>query len=511
MTSDPPEATDPATEPTALRYEGTVVHLAAEYWPYARTGGLAEAVRGIATYQAEAGTPTLVFMPLYRGIQEGFPEVEPAGDPFPVQVGPRTETARIFHNVSAPSEPRVLFVEHDGYFGRMGVYGEDDHDYPDNHLRFAFFCAAALEWLRRAPPGPTLLHAHDWHTALAIVYLRTVLAGDPYLDEVGTVLTVHNGGYQGHYGREVLLDLGLPDWLFHWDYMEWYGRLNLLKGGLTFSDMATTVSPTHARELRTRTGGFGLQETFNDLQDHFVGILNGIDYNVWDPRTDKWLASHFGAEDLSGKAACKAWLQRECGLPVDSDIPVFGMTARLAEQKGFDILLAAKMIPRLDAQWIFVGEGERRYRDALQALVDTAPDRIVARFEFTETREHQLLAGADFLLMPSLYEPCGLTQMRAQRYGALPVVRRVGGLADTVEDRVTGFVFDEYQPWALEEAVQYAINLYEDRTAWESHVRDAMSRDWGWDRSVQRYQQVYHQAAELRRAYRAIHQTPARP
>ncbi len=507
MISNPPELSDPPADPALSAYDGTVAHLAAEYWPYARTGGLAEAVRGIARHQAAVGTRTLVMLPLYRVIAEGFPEIEPCCDPYVVQVGPRSETAQVFQIPSAPPQPRVFFIANEGYFGRAGVYGEDDASYGDNHLRFSFFSRAALEWLRRTSPGPTLVHAHDWHAALAAVYLRTVLRGDPYYDDVGTVLTVHNAGYQGHYGREVLAEIGLPDWLFHWDYMEWYGRVNLLKGGLTFSDMATTVSPTHARELRTRMGGFGLQETFNDLQDQFVGILNGIDYDAWDPGVDPWIDAHFTADDLSGKAQCKAWIQQQYGLRVDPDIPVLGMTARLAEQKGFDILLASGMMPRLDAQWIFLGEGERRYRDALQALADATPDRVAVCFDFTEEREHRLLAGADFLLMPSLYEPCGLTQMRAQRYGALPLVRRVGGLADTVEDRVTGFVFDEYQPWALEETVKYALHLYEDRAAWESHVREAMGRDWGWGRSVQRYQSVYRQAADIRRAYQKIHET----
>jgi len=505
MASDPAPTFEPITASGEREYDGTVVHLASEYWPYARTGGLAEAVRGIARYQTAAGAETLVFLPLYRVIREGFPEIEPCCDPYPVTLGGRTETARIHRRDTPPDQPKVYFVEHDGYFDRDGLYGDDAGSYPDNHLRFSFFCKAVLDWLPEVSPGPTLIHAHDWHAALAPVYLRTIMAGDPYLDGVGSVLTVHNGGYQGHVGREALPEMGLPDSLYAWSYMEWYGRVNLLKGGLVFSDMVTTVSPTHARELRTRTGGFGLQETFNDLQDHFVGILNGIDYDVWNPRTDQWLESNFSVEDLAGKGECKAWLQREYGLPVDPEIPVFGMTARLAEQKGFDILLAGGMIPRLDAQWIFLGEGERRYRDALQALADQAPDRIAAHFEFTELREHQLLAGSDFLLMPSLYEPCGLTQMRAQRYGALPVVRRVGGLADTVEDRITGFVFDEYQPWALEEAVQYALDLYKNRMAWETHVREAMSRDWGWERSVHLYQRVYHQAAEARHAYVGIH------
>jgi starch synthase len=212
----------------------------------------------------------------------------------------------------------------------------------------------------------------------------------------------------------------------------------------------------------------------------------------------------YTADDLSGKARCKAWLQKELGLPVTQDVPLFGMTARLAEQKGFDILLKTDMFRTLDAQWVFLGEGEKRYEDALRALSEELPDKVSAHFVFTEEREHKLLAAADFLLMPSQYEPCGLTQMRAQRYGALPVVRRVGGLVDTVEDRVTGFLFDEYQPWALDEAVGYAAALYEGRESWEHHARQAMGRDFSWRAGVHRYQEVYQRAAEIRRSRRAI-------
>jgi len=475
-------------------YEETIVHLASEYWPYARTGGLAEAVRGIARYQAAADTRMAVVTPLYRVTRERFPDLEPCCDPFEVRVGNRVEMTQIYENPAAPENPRINFVAHEGYFDRAGLYGEEDAAYWDNHLRFAFFCRAVLEWLPQLSDGPAILHAHDWHTALAPVYLRTLLAGDPWYDRVVTVLTVHNAGYQGHLGPEALEHLGLPSRLFHPDAMEWYGKTNLLKGGLVFSDMVTTVSPTHARELRTRTGGFGLHETFNGLQDRFVGVLNGIDYDVWDPAKDSWIERTFHRDDLTGKAHCKAWLQKEVGLPVRPDAALFGMTARLAEQKGFDILLRSKMFDELDAQWIFLGEGERRYREALSALSDRLPDKVRTFFDFTEEREHKLLAAADFLLMPSQYEPCGLTQMRSQRYGALPVVRRVGGLTDTVEDRITGFVFDEYQPWALTEAVRYAVDLHADREAWEEHVREAMGRDFSWRASVARYQDVYRAA-----------------
>jgi starch synthase len=396
----------------------------------------------------------------------------------------------------------VLFIEHEGFFGRDGIYGNAHGDYADNHVRFAFLCRAALEWLPKASPGETILHMHDWHTALASVYLRTHLAGDPYYDAVATVLTVHNAGYQGHYGPEVMAQLGLGWELFTPAGMEWYGKANLLKGGLVFSDMVTTVSPTHARELRTRGGGFGLHDSFAGLQDRFVGILNGIDYSIWDPAVDPRIPARFSAKDLRPKAKCKAALQKEAGLRVNPEVPLFGMTARLAEQKGFDILLAAEMFSRLEAQWVFLGEGDKRYEQALRQLSVQYPDRVSATFVFTEDAEHRLLAGADFLLMPSQYEPCGLTQMRAQRYGALPVVRRVGGLADTVEDRVTGFVFDEYQPWALAEAVGYAIELYKSRDDWKARVREAMSRDFSWWQGVQRYHEVYQRAADLRAAAR---------
>ncbi len=479
--------------------DGTVVHLAAEYWPYARTGGLAEAVRGIATHQARLGGDVVVLLPLHRTVRSCFPGVQPVGDWFDVPMPHGVERARLRVDTSAPAGgPRVHFVEHDGYFDRPGIYGEGP-DYPDNHLRFSLFCRAALERLPHLADAPPLLHPHDWHTALAPVHLRTTFAGRAFHDAVPVVLTVHNAGYQGHFGADALGALGLDPSLFRPDRLEWYGQVNLLKGGLVFSDMVTTVSPTHAHELRTRTGGFGLHDTFNALQHRFLGILNGIDYTVWDPTTDPALDARYSAEDLSGKAVCKVRFQERLGLTPDPDVPLFAISARLVEQKGLDIFLAARMIPRLDAQWAILGEGEPRYQDAIAGLAAAAPDRIGYCFEFTEEREHRLLSAADFLLMPSLYEPCGLTQLRAQRYGALPVVRRVGGLADTVEDRVTGFLFDEYQPWALEEAVGYAIDLYRNRPAWEERVRGAMSRDFSWHRSIAAYTEVYQAAWEHRR------------
>lgn len=472
----------------------SVVHLVAEYWPYARSGGLAEAVRGLATYQTAVGVPTSVIMPLYGPVRDRYPDLEPFGGPFTVRVGPRAEEARLYQAPVEAGRPRVLFIESGRYFDRDGLYGNDHGDYPDNHRRFAFFCRAALAALPRVSPEPSILHAHDWHTALAPIYLRNELASDGYFGRVTSVLSVHNAGYQGLFGPEILPDLGLPVELFHWKRLECHGQACLLKGGLVYSDLVTTVSPGHAHELRTPEGGFGLHGVFIELQDRFRGILNGIDRQLWNPETDPEIEARFTADDLSGKAECKRWLQHACGLPMLPETPIFCMSARLVQQKGLDLILHADLLHWRDAQFVFLGQGEVRYQQALAELAQRAPDRIVTRFDFTEKREHQLLAGADALLMPSLYEPCGLTQMRAMRYGALPVARRVGGLADTVQDQVTGFLFDAYEPEALDRAGRRAVDLYADQEAWGEHVRDAMAQDFSWQRSAEEYLEAYRRA-----------------
>ncbi|WP_419166195.1 glycogen synthase [Candidatus Palauibacter sp.] len=475
--------------------ELAVVHLVTEYWPYARTGGLAEAVRGIATFQAAQGTPVTVFMPLYRAVREAYPDLEPIADAFRVRVGPRVEAARILQHPGPRRNPRVLFIDHPGFFDRGGIYGEDGADYEDNPIRFAFYNLAALKILPELANVPVVVHAHDWHAALAPVFLRTRFAGREAHDRMATVFSIHNAGYQGLQGREVLQELGLPRELFHWRRMEFYGHLNLLKGGLVFADYATTVSPTHAHELRTTAGGFGLHGSFIELGDRFLGILNGIDLDVWDPATDREIEATFSRSDQAGKALCKGALQREYSLPEAPREPLYGMTARLVGQKGLDLLLDGGLLERAEGQFIFLGAGEDRYETALRDIATRHPDRVALDTDFSEPKEHRLLAGADLLLMPSLYEPCGLTQMRAQRYGALPVARRVGGLADTIEDQVTGFLFDGYTSEDLEVALGRATALYGGSPeAWAEHMVEAMSRDFGWASSAQRYLDVYRRA-----------------
>jgi starch synthase len=483
-----PPLTRPAGEPVS------VVHITAEYYPFARTGGLAEAVNGLASFQLAAGLNVLAVLPLYRTVRDIEPDLEPVGPPFLVPMGERQEEARVYRSAGRRPGPQVFFIEHLGYFNRPGIYGENAVDYPDNARRFAFFAAAALTALPRLVTGPVLLHAHDWHTALVPVYLRATPAHRQLASTATTVLSVHNPGYQGHFPPDTMPDVGLPWEIYNWQQLEWYGKMNFLKGGLVFTDFVTTVSPTQAAELRTTGGGFGLHAVFQDLGDRLVGILNGIDQREWDPSRDEQITATYAADRLEGKRRCKAALQRSFGLPQRRKTPLFGMTGRLVTQKGLDLILGAHQLLQADAQFVFLGSGEQRYEQALVELALSAPNRIGVQLDFTDRLEHRLMAGADIFLMPSLYEPCGLTQMRSQRYGAPPIVRNVGGLRDTVDDGVTGFTFDAYTSEAFAEAGFRALDCYADPARWQAMVRQGMARDFSWEQSVSRYLDVYRRA-----------------
>lgn len=473
-----------------------IVHLAAEYHGYARTGGLAEAVAGLANSQVGAGHRVYAFVPLYASVREAVERLQLLAPPTRITMGPLSEEVRFYRDASRTDGPLVIFVDAPGCFDRPGLYGDVRGDYPDNHLRFALFARAALHGIAHFVHGPLLLHAHDWHAALALVYLHTHPEIAPHFAGTPSVLSVHNAGYQGHFGADVMADLALPGELYHMECLEWYGRLNLLKGGLVFCDAAVTVSPAHAAELCTPEGGFGLHDTFRQLGARLVGICNGIDLRHWDPATDDQIAANYSADDLAGKAACKDALQRAFALPRRPDVPIIGMSSRLAGQKGFDIVLKSQRLRADDTQLIVIGEGDARIGDAVAAFVAAHAGRMACSLTFTDRLEHQLMAGADIVLMPSLYEPCGLTQMHAQRYGTPVVGRRVGGIGDTVADADTGFLFDTFDVPSMDAALDRALLHYHDREAWQAMMRRAMARDFGWDHSMTHYADVYRAAEQ---------------
>ncbi|MFN0097737.1 MAG: glycogen synthase [Gemmatimonadaceae bacterium] len=478
-----------------------VVHATAELAPFARTGGLGEAVRTLARFQAKAGIDVTIVMPYYGDVARLAPPVQPLGSPFQVMVGGRPEEVSLLELVrpAGPPTPRVVFVASATYFAREGIYGDANGDFSDNARRYACFSLGVIEAIPRLSEGRVVVHAHDWHAALIPVYLRGVFADDPRYASVASVLSVHNAGFQGHFPAETVADLGLPWSLYTMNHLEWYGRMNLLKGGMSFADAVVTVSPTHADELRTEGGGFGLHDAFRALGGRFGGIANGIDQEEWDPATDLHIVARYSRKDLSGKASNKASLQRFFGLPKRAQTPLIAMSARMVYQKGLDLILGSGFL-MLDAQFVFLGSGEPRYERTLLDLARRAPNRLGVQLNFTDRLEHRLLAGADFCLMPSMYEPCGLTQMRAQRYGTLPLARRVGGLADTIEDGVTGFLFDEYTSDDFLKGAARAMEAYRDPATFVRMQREAMARDFGWEHAEARYREVYRFAAERRGA-----------
>lgn len=494
-----PGAQRPATGGVALRSGNgepiPIVHVSAECWPYARSGGLGEAVSSLATYQAQAGLPTIVIMPLYQQVRATIRTLEPASDWFKIQLGPTVETTRLMRPAGGASGTEVLFVEHGPFFDRPALYGEGG-DYGDNFRRFAFFALAALHALPRISRGPVILHAHDWHAALTLVYLRTMYARQRYYQRIPAVFSVHNAGYQGHFAPDTLPHIGIPWELYHWTFLEWYGRVNWMKGGLIAADAVVTVSATHARELQSPEGGFGLGDTFRALRDRLFGITNGIDHHIWDPTTDPGIAARFSAERLDGKRRCKAALQQRFGLDQNARTPVFGMAARLVAQKGLDLVVDGHALGAADAQYVFLGQGDRKYIEPLRALAARFPGRIAVETGFTDALEHEVIAGADMLLMPCQYEPCGLTQMRAQRYGTLPVARRTGGLNDTIDDGETGFLFDHFSRDALAHTIARAVHHYHDQDGWRERMRRAMDKNFSWTRSALKYLAVYLRALE---------------
>jgi starch synthase len=477
-----------------------IVHVTAEYFPYARTGGLAEAVAGLANFQARAGERVVVFVPLYPSVRQSAPDLRPLSDPQVVVVGELFEEVRFFGEAEPAAGPRLIFVDAPRFFAREGLYGAQGTDYADNHRRFALFARAALDGARQFVPGPILLHAHDWHTAFVPVYLRAYGLPGEDAQRTPVVLSVHNAGYQGHFPLSVIEELGLMWDRVPLDQLEWYGRLNMLKGGLATCNVAVTVSPTHADELRTVEGGFGLDDSFRSLGPRLVGVCNGIDTVNWDPETDPEITARYSRTDLAGKVACKGALQRTFGLPQRPDVPLIVMSARLVKQKGFDIVVRSQRVRTADLQFVFLGMGEPWYHAAVSELAASRPSEIAVEFGFTDALEHRLIAGADLVLMPSLYEPCGLTQMRAQRYGAPVIARLVGGLRDTIDDDETGFMFQNFDEASLDAAIDRAVARFADRPAWTRMMKRAMSRDFSWTKAAAMYARAYRDAERLANA-----------
>ncbi len=473
-----------------------VVMLSPEVYPYAKTGGLADVLAALPPALAAAGVEVTVCVPGYRSA------LRAAGTPAPgprlyAPIASRMEAAEMVCVPGAPV-PTVL-LRADRYFDRDGLYGEGGQDYPDNAERFAFFCRAALEWLRAEREPPDVLHVHEWQAALAPAFLRATAALYPELGRVRTVLTLHNLAFQGRFPADHWHVLNLDARYFVPEFLEFYGEINFLKAGMVFADALTTVSPRYAAEIQTPAFGEGLDGVLRARGAALRGILNGIDDAVWDPATDPHLPARYRAGDLAGKARCKRALQAELGLEVGDDAPLLGVVSRLTEQKGFD-LLAVALPPALDAwdaELAVLGSGEERYERWVRELEARFPGRVGAHVGFDEGLAHRIEAGADVFLMPSRFEPCGLNQLYSLRYGTVPMVHATGGLDDSVAEfdpatgTGTGFKFTPYTPDAFLAALERALRTRRDPALWARLVANGMAQDFSWSRAAAEYLALY--------------------
>ncbi len=477
--------------------------------PFSKTGGLADATSALSKALSQLGHEVWLVIPHYPQVQSarnvnGLP-IDATGPVLDIPIGTRQVSGNLLHRRLPGTDVRVLMVDQPHYFDRPALYGEGGTDYEDNCERFVFFSRAVLEAARHLDLRPDVIHANDWQSALIPALLQIEYRHVMGFHHTGSVLTLHNLAFQGVFGPWGMQLAGL-DWkYFNWQQMEYYGNLNLLKAGIVFADMINTVSPTYAGEIQTDEFGCGLQGVLRGRADDLVGILNGVDTDEWDPSTDSAIAANYSIDNFDeGKAACKADLQQSLGLPVRSDVPVLGMISRMTEQKGFDLI--EQCITALlsnDLQLVFLGSGTPRYEQLLTTLQSAFPDKISVTIGFDEALARRIEAGSDAYLMPSRYEPCGLNQMYSMRYGTLPIVHRVGGLADSVVDcnphtlqegTATGFVFDRYEGEALSDTVHRAMTVWSNQPQWKQLAHNGMRKDCSWQRSALDYVEMYRWA-----------------
>ena len=464
--------------------------VSAEASPFAKSGGLADVLGSLPAALVKLGHPVAVVIPRY-----GDAKNAPARcvyEHLHIPVGNRYYNTSIFELQSAGVT--YFFVDQPALFDRPGLYGDLSGDYSDNHIRFALLSKAALEISRRLWPAD-IFHCHDWQASLLPVYLRNAV--DPHFITARTLLTIHNLGYQGIFEPAAMRDLGLPASLFRPGTLEFWGKVNLLKGGIVFADALSTVSRKYAEEIQTAEYGWGLDDLLLKRRASLTGIVNGVDYDRWNPETDPLIPAPYSARDLSGKRACKAALLKEMGLPADAvKRPLLGIVSRFAGQKGFDLLeAAAPVLFRQDITLVALGNGEPRWEEFFVKLKESYPDKVALKLGYDDVLAHRIEAGADIFLMPSRYEPCGLNQIYSLRYGTVPVVRSTGGLDDTICDtppaQATGFKFSDYNEKALLDAIRRACQAFANRETWTAMMLRGMRQDFSWTASAAEYSRLY--------------------
>lgn len=474
-----------------------ILFASAEVVPFAKTGGLADVAGALPKVLADMGHDVRIVMPRYSSIDGAKYGLHPVTDVFHIPHGRDMIPISIEQSDIIEGVP-TYFIRNDYLFNRDSLYGQADDDH-----RFIAYSRGMLEMLPHLNWMPDVISCNDWHTALVPVYLNTTYASKPEYANIGSLFTIHNLAYQGVFSPEVMELAGLPWDLFVWDKLEYWGQFDFMKAGLVYADEISTVSETYAEETQTPEYGEGLQGVLASRKDDYYGIINGIDYGVWNPIDDPLLPANFSPQDPTNKAICKRELQNAMGLPAEPNVPLFGLISRLSSQKGLDLLEDA--LPRLldehSMQLVILGTGDQHYHDLLTQLSSRHRDKLAVALKFDNTLAHRIYAGSDAFLMPSYYEPCGLGQMISMAYGTVPVVRQTGGLADTVREfknirsKGNGFLFHDYTPASLELAVIHALECYADpRECWGRVMQNAFASKFTWENSARVYVKAYERA-----------------
>lgn len=475
-----------------------VLLASSEAIPFAKTGGLADVAGSLVNELRNINVNARLIMPMYRGIKDKFAP-DYTGYDITVTLGNKKYTSSLFVR-----EKSLIFVECDEFFDRSGIYGTSQAHYDDNDFRFIFFSKAVLEACKILGFMPDVIHCNDWHTALIPLYIKTIYKED--FTRTASLLTIHNLGYQGIFPESTMTITGLGPEMFDPKLMEFYGQVNLLKAGITSADAISTVSPNYAREILDEGMGFGLDGVLKDRAGDISGIINGIDYSEWDPSKDEAIPIHYSRTDMSGKKKCKNYLIKKCGFKTGK-LPLLSVVGRLASQKGLDILLdVADEIFSFGVNLVVLGTGDKDIAQRLEELSEKYTHNVSINLLFDEDFAHLIYAGSDMILIPSRYEPCGLSQMIGMRYGTVPIARSTGGLKDSIKDfnamekKGTGFLFRDYRASSLEECIKRALCVYINNEIWEKLVMNCMKEDFSWQVSAKKYLTLYRKLLKKVRA-----------
>lgn len=470
--------------------------VASEAAPFAKTGGLADVVGSLPPALCSLGHDVRLVMPWYRQVRTITGDLPLSQNKLSVSMG--GHSYKIGYRTGEFQGVQVYFLDYPEYYDRDELYGEQGHDYPDNAERFGLLSSAAIELTRHLGFVPDVIHAHDWQAGLVPLYLHQQLRRDPYFAGTGTLFSIHNLGYQGVFPLQTAKSLGIDSSLLTSDGIEFHGKLSLLKAGIRYASQVNTVSPTYCREIQTPEQGMGLDGLLRSRADHLHGLLNGLDGKLWTPAQDHTLPQAYSADDLSGKAVCKQKLQEELGLQTAPDTAIVAMVTRLDTQKGIELVLGSweKILSR-NLQLVILGTGNPDYERRLAEAADFYPGQAKVLLRFDDAQSRRIYAGSDLFLMPSRYEPCGLGQLIALRYGCIPLVHATGGLADTIIDpriapeTANGFVFEKYQHASLLQGLDRALEAYSEPPLWQKIRHQGMTQDMSWTQAAEQYLDLY--------------------